>query len=324
LQNLAFDCFSFLFYLDFFQLKVTRKPTPMIFNHHPPPLPVLFFLLSGLFMQPAVGAVNDVVPGDYYPPTDGITVLSVYGFHAEHDGPYVNGSKVLEGNITSQTGVLRAVRGFELGGTIFSAVAVLPWIHARADPTAASLLGQHTSGLSDARLGVTAWLINNKESATYLGVTNMLVAPTGHHNKTQILNAGDHRWKYILAGGLQKDLSKKLILELSPELVFYETNNQYNNGKRHEKDPSYALTSYLRYRYRPDLHFHVGGQLNGGGKTRVDGVESDSAENTRATVGATLFLPERRQVILRYAKDLDIETGYKNQGEFLLRYQVVF
>jgi hypothetical protein len=287
-------------------------------------LKAFVFCFAGQLAFTSHAAVNDVVPGDYYPPADGITALSVYAFHADHDGPYVNGTKVLDGNITSQTGVLRAVRGFELGGTTFSAVAVLPWVHARADSTAASLLGRHTSGLSDARLGVTAWLINDKESATYLGITNMLVAPTGHHNKTQVLNAGDNRWKYILAGGLQKDLSKKLILELSPELVFYETNPQYNNGKRHEKDPSYALTSYLRYRYRPDLHFHVGGQVNGGGKTRIDGVESDAAKNTRATLGTTLFLPEGRQLILRYAKDLNIDTGYKNQGEFLLRYQVVF
>jgi hypothetical protein len=302
--------FSFILSMQFFD-KLSRLQAPLLW-------------LTWLISPAALAAVNDVVPGDYYPPTDGITVLSLYAFHAEHDGPYVNGSKVLDGNITSQTGVLRAVRGFELGGTTFSAVAVLPWIRAKADSTAAGLLGDQTNGTSDVRLGVTAWLINNKESATYLGVTNMLVAPTGHHDKTQILNAGDNRWKYILAGGLQKDLSKKLILELSPELVFYETNDQYNNGKRHEKDPSYALTSYLRYRYRPDLHFHVGGQLNGGGKTRVDGVESDSAENKRATLGATLFLPERKQLILRYAKDLDIHTGYKNQGEFLLRYQVVF
>jgi hypothetical protein len=312
--------FSFILYMQFFD-KLSR---PMQFFDKPSRLQAPLLWLTWLISPAALAAVNDVVPGDYYPPTDGITVLSVYAFHAEHDGPYVNGSKVLDGNITSQTGVLRAVRGFELGGTTFSAIAVLPWIRAKADSTAAGLLGDQTNGTSDVRLGVTAWLINNKESATYLGVTNMLVAPTGHHDKTQILNAGDNRWKYILAGGLQKDLSKKLILELSPELVFYETNDQYNNGKRHEKDPSYALTSYLRYRYRPDLHFHVGGQLNGGGKTRVDGVESDSAENKRATLGATLFLPERKQLILRYAKDLDIHTGYKNQGEFLLRYQVVF
>jgi len=145
-------------------------------------LQALFLLLGASFMTSSQAAVNDVVPGDYYPPADGITALSVYAFHADHDGPYVNGAKVLDGNITS----------------------------------------------------------------------------------------------------------------------------------------------YLRYRYRPDLHFHVGGQVNGGGKTRIDGVESDAAKNTRATLGTTLFLPEGRQLILRYAKDLDIDTGYKNHGEFLLRYQVVF
>jgi hypothetical protein len=281
--------------------------------------------LIGLFVtNHLIAAVNDVVPTDYYPIRKNTTVVSFYGFHSNYKGPYSSGNALLNGEIVSYTGVLRVAKGINLFDMPTSIIGVLPWTDLKVDQETKAILGDRSTGFADLRLGVTMWPINNIEKGSYLGITNMVVMPTGEYDKSQILNPGENRWKYIISGGWQKDINSKLIFELSPELVFYGDNNSYNNGKRLEKDVSFATTSYLRYRYDPKLHFHIGGQINTGGDNYIDGVKSHAAKNTRISLGLTYFFPDWSQLLIRYSEDTKIDTGYKNEGELLLRYQYFF
>jgi hypothetical protein len=284
-------------------------------------------LLCLLLLAPAShAAVNDVMPGDYFPLQPGQTTLTVYAYDREFQGPYANSRQTFDGRIDSTVLALRAARGFHVGDTIFAGVVVLPWSDSQVSPAPlANALGEKARGLSDLRLGLTAWLINDKSTANYLGISGMLIAPTGDYDARQVLNAGENRWRYVLSAGWQKDITPRFLFELSPEIAFYGDNNDYTGNRKLEQRSSHALTGYLRWRVTPAWHVHVGGQRNWGGETRINGVDQrNPANNERVMAGMSWFLPDQQQVILRFARDTEIDNGFRTDREILLRYQKGF
>jgi hypothetical protein len=286
----------------------------------------LLFLNLLLNATASYAAINDVLPGDYYPPQPGQTTLTVYAYDRAQQGPYANGRKTFDGRIESNVLALRAARFFQIGDTTLAGVAVLPWSDSQTTPAPlASALGAKAQGLSDLRLGLAAWLINDKTSANYLGLSGMLIAPTGEYDAQQVLNPGENRWRFVLSAGWQKDITPRFLIELSPEIAFYGDNDSYAGNRRLEQRSSQALTGYLRWRVTPAWHVHVGGQLNRGGETRINGVDQrNPANNERVMAGMSWFLPDQQQVILRFARDTEIDNGFRTGREIVLRYQKGF
>lgn len=278
--------------------------------------------------MPAAGfaAVNDVLPGDYYPLQPGQSTLTAYAYDRALRGPYAGGRKTFDGRIDSTVLALRAAQAFQIGDTTLAGVAVLPWSGSQTAPAPLAMaLGAKAEGLSDLRLGLTAWLVNDKTTAHYLGLSGMLIAPTGKYDAQQVLNSGENRWRFVLSAGWQKDITPGFLVELSPEIAFYGDNDSYAGNHRLEQRTSQALTGYLRWRVSPAWHVHVGGQLNGGGETHINGVDQrNPANNERVMAGMSWFLPEQQQVILRVAQDTAIDNGFGTSREILLRYQKAF
>lgn len=180
-------------------------------------------LLLNVF-APLHAAVNDVFPGDYYPAATGTTTATVYAYDRSASGPYAQGVKLLDGKGDSQALALRLTRAYSVGGLTVSPILVLSLLNGEVSPPPlATALGRNASGMGDLRLGATVWPINDRERAQYLGLTAMLIAPTGEYKRTQVLNAGENRWRFILSGGWQKDITPQFLVELSPEVAFLAT-----------------------------------------------------------------------------------------------------
>lgn len=287
---------------------------------------ILLFLSLLLTAIAGNAAVNDVMPGDYFPLQPGQSTLTAYAYDREFQGPYADGQQTLDGRIDNNAIALRATRMFRVGDTILAGVAVLPFSDSRVSPAPlAKALGTKAEGLSDLRFGLTAWMINDKAAANYLGISGMLIAPTGDYSARQLLNAGENRWRYVLSAGWQKDITSRFLVELSPEIAFYGDNNDYAGNRRLEQRRSHAMTGYLRWRVTPAWHMHVGGQINRGGESRINGVDQrNPANNERMMAGMSWFLHDQQQLILRYAEDVSIDNGFRNAREILLRYQKAF
>jgi hypothetical protein len=273
----------------------------------------------------AAAAVNDVFPGDFFPSQPGRTNVSLYLFDREQQGPYVGGKQQLDGRINVRLAALRIGHTRKIGEITTTGVMVLPWSHSEVEPPLlARAIGERAHGAGDLRLGVSSWLINDPATAHYLALAAMVSAPTGSYDRRQLLNIGENRWKYILLAGWQKDITPRLVIELAPELAFYGDNDDYL-GQRLEQAPTRSLTAYLRYRLTPAWHVHVGGQINHGGETRVAGVDRNNpAESKRVTAGISLQLPGQQQVILRLARENDMENGFAIRREVALRYLIGF
>lgn len=290
------------------------------------PRPSLAALSLGLCAACAQAAVNEVLPGDYFPLAAGTKALALYAIDRAQSGPYRDGERLVAGRLDTQAFALRLSYTFDQQERRYNALLVLPWVQARL-PAEAPFIprDEHEEGLGDLRLAFTGWLINDQASANYLGLSAMLIAPTGDYDPIHRLNPGENRWRFVLFGGWQKDLNPRLLFEFIPEIAWYGDNPDHAGGLGLKQDPSLALTGYLRWRVTPAWHLHLGGQINRGGATRIGGVEQgDAPDNTRALAGITWFLPAQQQILLRLGWDLEIEDGLRTQRELILRYQKNF
>ena len=287
---------------------------------------LLICLALSLLAQPLRASVNEVLPGDYFPLQPGDTSLALYFFDRNLSGPYAQGRKQFDGSIDSQTLALRLVNFFRVGDTTASTVVVLPWTTSEVSPAPlATRLGAKSTGFGDLRLGITAWPVNDRENANYLGITAMVIAPSGAYDHSQVINTGENRWRFVLGGGWQKDITPQWLVELSPEIAYYGDNDDYYKGHRLAQRTTYALTGYLRYRLNTTWHLYVGGQVNRGGETQINGVDlNNQANNDRLMAGVTWFLPERQQLILRAAHDTSLDNGFRASREIAVRYQKTF
>ncbi|MCB4361069.1 transporter [Quatrionicoccus australiensis] len=275
----------------------------------------------------ANAAVNDVLPADFFPLATGTTTFAVYAYNRQFSGPYSHGNKLLDGELSSQIVALRAGHFIEVAGMPVSLVAVLPWSQNAVSPTPlARALGEEARGLGDLRFGATGWLLANRESGEYIGLTSLLFVPSGDYDSRQALNVGENRYKFTLNGGWIKPLGSGVIFELVPEVAWFGDNTDYVGGRTLKQKTAYALSSHLRYRANQNWQFHLGSQINRGGETRINAVDQHNApDNSRAVLGTTYLTDDKsHQFIFRVARDLEVKNGFKINSEIMLRYMKIF
>lgn len=271
-------------------------------------------------------AVNDVFPGDYTALPQGSFLATWYFYHREFSGLYANDRRLMDGVVRSDVAALRMVKYLKAGDYTVAPVVVLPMsdMHASGGSLPA-LVGDKASGFGDIRLGSTLWLVNEPAQRHFFGVTGVVTMPTGAYRADRVLNVGENRWKFAVNMGWIRALAEKWTLDLSPELVWYGVNDDYARGKRLEQKTSLAFTAYVRHHLNTATQLFVGGQLNDGGETVLNGTaQRNEALNPRLSLGIAQSLSATTQLTARYARDTSIRSGFKTDDEFALRFLTLY
>lgn len=284
----------------------------------------LIFISSSSMMA----SVNDVFPTDYVANKPGDIVATLYLKESNSDGYYKNNSKLLNDSLNVSTQALRLVYTTQTFGYTTALLGVAAYAKSTfKGPVVEALYPKSTSGMADARLGITTWLLNDPINMEYFAITPIISFPTGTYDSTRTINIGENRYKATLSAGyvnrfMNNDIGE-LFLELSPELAIYGDNDN-TRGKKLEQAPSYAFSGYLRYRPIPMMGIFTGYQINRGGETTLNGVEqNDQPENNRFMLGGAVFL-YGTQIIVRHTHDTTIRTGFKTGNETTFRFQWTF
>lgn len=286
-----------------------------------------FFLLI-LTVSSMMGAINDVFPTDYVANKSGDITTTLYFKESDGNGYYHNSEKLINDSVAITTQALRLGYTTKFFGYTTALVAVGSYAKTEFKGSVVeAIYPQTTSGIGDIRLGITTWLINNPSEMEYFAITPMVSFPTGAYDSSRAINIGENRYKGTLSAGYVNRFMNnnigELFLELSPELAIYGDNNDAR-GKKIEQNPSYALTSYLRYRPIPIAGIFTGYQINRGGETILNGIEqNDQLKNTRFMLGGAIFL-YGTQIIFRHARDTHIQSGFKTSDETTIRVQWIF
>ena len=300
------------------------------------PRPILRRLCALLLASaagPVLAAQNDQQPTDFISLPNGTANAAIYAARQSVDGFWKNGAQLRQGEGSTNLVVLRLNKHFSVGEEGKYTIAPLMALSAaetHASATLVPLPGRDASGFGDLRLGTAFWFHSDHVNREYVMATLIVSLPTGSYTPTQAVNIGENRTKTVLSLGWMQPLGSRWVLDLVPEVAYFGDNKAYVGlnrlgTSRLSQDIAYAMSGTLRYKATQAIHWYGTAQVNRGGATQLNGTAlSGAPDNTRLALGALIFSSDKSQIQLRYAKDVQIENGFRNTGEILLRWSTVF
>ncbi len=273
--------------------------------------------LLACFYQSSNAAINDLIPSDYEPPLADSTVMSLNYLTKELNTTTLSKDQYVRQN----TYALRYNYGFDINGKILSLGFALPYSDLNTHGnTLSSYIGEKSTGLSDTVFSATYWLITDRKTKDFLGLTITHYINDGKYNESQVLNAGENRNKTTLAIGYITKISDNFLIELSPEVGFYG-DNETATSKIEQKN-SYAITSNLRYKPTNKYELFVGIQENYLDETIVNGKnQNNDYTYQKYSFGGAYYTDKSGQFIIRFATEADKEYGLKADKEMFVRYR---
>lgn len=266
----------------------------------------------------------DIDAGDYVAAPPGTSLALLYAQHSTRDGYYSNGTKKLGSNgLDADIGILRAIHYFKLGGYTALNQVILPFGRLEGKDDMSGL--GSASGTADLMLSNAIWLITGDRTKTNWGFAHYLFVPTGSYDKDSVLNLGENRWKWTLATGLAQGLTDHLSMDLTADVTFYGSNNQYLGNSTLKQDPYYQTQAHLRYNLTPSTHLFVGYSCEWGGEQSIDGVnQNNEQKKSKFSLGAASWVTPSVQVLAAYGQDIKVENGFKEDSRFNLRLMKAF
>jgi hypothetical protein len=134
---------------------------------------------------------------------------------------------------------------------------------------------------------------------TTLGMSFLVVAPTGQYYPDKLINIGSHRWAFRPELGFSHPAGH-WFFETYAGVWFFTTNDDFFGGHVRSQEPIGAFQAHVSYTFAPRLWLAADYTYYTGGRTTVDGViNEDLQKNSR--VGLTLAIPVTRNQSLKFA-----------------------
>lgn len=266
----------------------------------------------------------DVDAKDYLPAPDGTNVFLFYGQYAQRDALYA-GDKKVEGDpkLESTVGLFRFVHFTKFKDYVIEPQIIIPVGKLKASKDI-SALGDSSGVLGDIILANTVLLFNEQEKGKVWGVTPFLTLPTGSYDKDDTLNMGENRYKFTLQTSLVNKFTDKLGTDLSADVTFYGKNDDYGQDSTLEQDPGYQLQADVFYQIQNNYDLRAGISYLNAGKTEVENVTADAAEQTKIWLGSQINLNPKSSLILTVGRDIKVENTFRENARFNMRYTYAF
>lgn len=199
---------------------------------------------------------------------------------------------------------------------------VLPYVYGKVRGTVfENALEVKRSGLADMRVRFSMNLVGSpaltpkefaaRKPATVIGASILIVAPTGQYDPARLVNVGTNRWSFKPEVGVSKPIGR-WTLEAAGGVWLFTANDNFFGGVRREQRPLASLQGHVTYTLRPRMWLAGGATYYRGGRTVINGVESnDSQSNSR--LGATFSYPigTRQSIKASWGKGLIARYGGK-------------
>jgi hypothetical protein len=265
-----------------------------------------------LLLLAAPLSAQDLDPRAYARVPVGGTFL-VAGFAVSHGGIVSDPAlPVTDIDATVETTSLGIARSFSLFGKTAQAFGVLPYSWAQVS---GKVLEQSRSitraGLSDTRVRLSVLLrgapaaslleVMKAPRRTILGASLMVVAPSGQFFPDRLINLGTNRWAFKPEFAVSHPMGERWLLDTYAALWLFTGNDSFYPGTAvRTQAPMGAFQGHLSYSFKPQLWAAVDATYYVGGRTTVNGIDSnDQQSNSR--VGATFAFPVGRRHSIKLA-----------------------
>ncbi len=200
--------------------------------------------------------------------------------------------------------VLGYVRGFDFFGRSASVGVVLPYVWADMEGLVEGEQQAITrSGLADVKVRFSFNLVggpalDRKEFAKYqqkrnLGVTVVLVAPTGQYDPVKLINIGANRWALKTELGFSRAY-QKWHFDLYGGVWFYADNKRAQGTSVASQRPIGTFQAHVSYSFRRRLWAAFDATAYVGGSRTLDGRDSAGLQKA-SRFGFTFSIPVARQ-----------------------------
>jgi hypothetical protein len=203
-------------------------------------------------------------------------------------------------------------RTFSLFGRTGQVFAVLPYSWAQLSGNVSGSAAETTrAGLSDARLRVSVLVRGAPASSlleilkaprrTILGTSLTVAAPTGQYSADKLVNLGTHRWGFKPEFAVSQPIRARWLLDAYAGLWLFTANHLFYPGDQvRTQAPLASFQGHLSYNFSPQLWAAFDATYYAGGRTTVQGVESDDRQSN-SRVGATVVVPVGRRHAIKLA-----------------------
>jgi hypothetical protein len=155
------------------------------------------------------------------------------------------------------------------------------------------------SGLGDMRIRLAANLLGGpaltpaefmqRQPATALGVSLVIIPPTGQYEPQRLINISSHRWAFKPEIGLSQPLGNWFAEAYTGAWVFTD-NDDYFQGHVRNQDPIYTFEVHGGYNFRPGLWLAADATYYTGGKTSINDVPAQDYQKS-SRFGLTMSVP---------------------------------
>lgn len=290
----------------------------------PPPRIEPCIACAALLLVAAVARAQELEPRAYSNVPVGMNFAVASYSYSEGDVTSDPSLPLEDGEIDLHTALLAYARAFGVSGRSAKVDVVVPyaWLSGTAR-FAGEPRSRRVDGFGDPRLRLSynfygAPALTMEEFADYqqdliVGASVQVIAPLGQYASSKVVNLGSNRWAFKPEFGVSKSWWGRLTTEVAASVALYTANDDFFNGRRREQEPIYSLQSHVVYSFRRGFWGAIDANWYTGGKTTIDGVESDDRqESTR--IGATLAFPIDRYNSLKLHVSTGLET--RTGGDF--------
>ena len=237
-------------------------------------------------------------------------------------------------NVTTHIPTIIYLRTFNIFGKLGRAQVMIPYAFLAGD---AKLAGIDTSGtrrgFADARirLGVNIFgspALSLKEfqrfqQTTIFGASVVVSVPIGQYDNTKLINLGSNRW------GIKPEIGfshqhHRLYFEMYAGIWFSTKNLDFLQTLTLEQEPIFSFQWHVGYIFKSGIWLAIDGAHVNGGKTKIDGVYSDSFQRNWR-LGGSLSVPLGRQHSIKVLYHSGIWTRFGGDFDiFTLAYQYIW
>lgn len=263
---------------------------------------------------------QEIEPRAYSPSPVG-TNFAVLGYGAT-SGDVVFDSSAPFTDVEAKVDTVSAAFGrvFALGGrqASLSVAAPFQWGEASGN-VGESRRSVERSGLGDLRLRFATMLVGGEALAPRefaarkrgpsVGVSMVVVAPTGQYDRSRLVNIGSNRWAAKPEVGLSWPRGPWQF-DLHGGVWMFADNDSFQGGNRRSQDAVWSVHTGVSYTLRPGTWAALGGTWYAGGKTAVNGVEDDNRQdNFRLGVTLSTALGRGHSLKFTYSDGAVVRIG---------------
>ncbi len=254
-------------------------------------------------------SATDMDPRSYSNIPTGLNFLVAGYANIKGNVAFAPSVPIKNASLETHSAVLAYARALDFWGKSGKVDVILPtvWLSGQAEVNGEQR-DREISGLADTvvRLYVNLYgapALSMKEFANYkqdtiVGVSLAVIAPCGQYDSEKLVNIGTNRWAVKPEIGISKAWGS-LTAEAAAGMYIYTDNRQPFQGNTLEQKPIYNMQGHLIYNFRPGIWAAFDANYYTGGRTTMDGIESDNMQQSWR-VGGTLAIPLSKQMSLKF------------------------